>query len=1008
MPKSTQLPPRRLIAMSAVALFTSLLGLQPWTTNATHISLVVVGAIIGVLWPALHLIFELQFLQREVLNSAMVGWLGAAVLLSPYYMESRDMANGKPFPVEIAYVVSLIHIAASYAVEIAVGPQLFAAAGHLMMLFFYFHRAPRFVFFIGAFWVVFACVNGVVEVVARRSQLQKYFATASQVVDRNRANRAITMQACGRAGSPALVESLSCGTLSIPAATLDAYGVITEFNSDFAALVGLDSDFVVGRSFESFLEWISAEGAPALAAQIEEVLAGRTIQATREAPMRISLRAAGFEASDLEASYSPAGTSHVGRFAATLDVWRSFNHDDAETELVIQRPLIFAVCEAVPVPLCVADPDGTVLHWSASLSHLTELRDYDMLGQNLFADLFGSPDRPMMKPRVYPFSGETRISSGAAKVAKVLTYTLVEWSSPCQREAEDDNRHPTNEPLVCYFERSRLGSRDRGGAHLLASLRRLLEHVSMTADGRPRLDVATGKDSLSSFYENVSQLVTQMAAFDPHVTPPINSDDHHVDPKEDLLHTPAMGYSLSQQPRSVTETTLALRSPTLTFQEECSSPVAACEPPALAPPMPPPAVTVPEESSMSGWGRLTSQDPSVCSSGMISCAMGREYRVGRSAQCALKIRDPQVSSVQFTILRRPGLKEPQVVLVDRSANGTFVNVKRVGKGHSCVLNSGDCITFRLSTGRFFMGFVFELVKTKPTPNRTVEGAVKVPADIPPDAAEPEPFEWRIGEEMLGKGGNGEVYLGINVTNGKLIAVKRVALLQDPESVKKYHNLQEEIKVLSRAKHKNIVQYLGSAQNDTHLHIMLEFVPGGSLRHLLDNFGPFGDSVIIHYVRQILEGLAYLHGRGIVHGDLKCANVLVTDKGEVKLSDFGTARLKADRQSSDNGNANTFTVVGTLLWMAPELIRGETKCCPTTDIWAVGCCLIEMMGGECPWNEYDIQSEDQIGNLLMYCTEPPEIPPRGNSLLHTLAHACLNLNYAERPNAQELLRLLPPS
>ncbi|RNF02319.1 putative protein kinase [Trypanosoma rangeli] len=423
------------------------------------------------------------------------------------------------------------------------------------------------------------------------------------------------------------------------------------------------------------------------------------------------------------------------------------------------------------------------------------------------------------------------------------------------------------------------------------------------------------------------------------------------------------------------------------------------------------------------------------------------------------------------------------VLYDQSVNGTFVNVRKVGNGKCVNLRDHDLITFRLSSSRFFLGFQFLLTNEQGTPlseradvpakssgmnssavlkgarplrhrtssetgsffaacNSQLGGGAQSKSNGGSSSRRPasatrsrssragaavqhrETIEWKIGEELLGKGGNAEVFLGMNMTNGKLIAVKRVPLpttaSEDPnhkEGLKQYISLQEEIKVLSKAIHPNIVQYFGSSQNLQYFNILLEFVPGGSLRHLLDNFGALSPGVICSYLRQTLEGLHYLHQHNLVHSDVKAANILVTEKGRVKLSDFGTAKLlnrqhsqSVDRDGKaeivDGSDTATFRLAGTLRWMAPELLRGGAGPTKASDIWSVGCTLIEMLSTEAPWSEYDFESEEQLMNLLKYTTEPPEVPECVElPELTSIARRCLTFDADSRPTCAELLQLV---
>ena len=92
---------------------------------------------------------------------------------------------------------------------------------------------------------------------------------------------------------------------------------------------------------------------------------------------------------------------------------------------------------------------------------------------------------------------------------------------------------------------------------------------------------------------------------------------------------------------------------------------------------------------------------------------------------------------------------------------------------------------------------------------------------------------------------------------------------------------------------DIVQYLDSSTDGQHLNIFLEYVPGGSVAALLSNYGAFEEALVGKFVRQILTGLEYLHGREIIHRDIKGANILVDNKGNIKISDFGISKKVED-------------------------------------------------------------------------------------------------------------------
>jgi serine/threonine protein kinase len=144
---------------------------------------------------------------------------------------------------------------------------------------------------------------------------------------------------------------------------------------------------------------------------------------------------------------------------------------------------------------------------------------------------------------------------------------------------------------------------------------------------------------------------------------------------------------------------------------------------------------------------------------------------------------------------------------------------------------------------------------------------------------------------------------------------------------------------------------------------LEYVPGGSVGSCLRKVGKFSENVTKSFTAQILEGLEYLHSKGILHRvitypirfdfrrsplwqDLKADNILVENTGICKISDFGISKR------TDDLNAAAFTAMqGTVFWMAPEVVKtGKKGYTSKIDIWSVGCVVLEMWAGRRPWND----------------------------------------------------------
>ncbi|KAK3013159.1 hypothetical protein RJ639_009700 [Escallonia herrerae] len=195
-------------------------------------------------------------------------------------------------------------------------------------------------------------------------------------------------------------------------------------------------------------------------------------------------------------------------------------------------------------------------------------------------------------------------------------------------------------------------------------------------------------------------------------------------------------------------------------------------------------------------------------------------------------------------------------------------------------------------------------------------------------------KWKKGR-LLGRGTFGHVYLGFNSGSGQMCAIKEVRVVSDDQTLKEcLKQLNQEITLLSQLSHPNIVQYYGSELGEETLSVYLEYVSGGSIYKLLQEYGRFGEPVIQNYTRQILSGLAYLHARNTVHRDIKGANILVNPNGEIKLADFGMAKHIKSCSSM-------LSFKGSPYWMALEVVMNTNGYGLPVDIWSLGCTILEM-------------------------------------------------------------------
>lgn len=146
----------------------------------------------------------------------------------------------------------------------------------------------------------------------------------------------------------------------------------------------------------------------------------------------------------------------------------------------------------------------------------------------------------------------------------------------------------------------------------------------------------------------------------------------------------------------------------------------------------------------------------------------------------------------------------------------------------------------------------------------------------------------VSKEILGEGAFGRVYLGFNTDTGIQVAVKEMKLNDLKNMNKTANTLRKEIKLMQQLKHPNIVQYYGTIliQNSKGLQIIMEYMSGKSVAHVLKLYGKLKENVVKKYLRDIIDGLIYLHENHVIHRDIKGANILLNEKGNAKLGDFG--------------------------------------------------------------------------------------------------------------------------
>ena len=233
-------------------------------------------------------------------------------------------------------------------------------------------------------------------------------------------------------------------------------------------------------------------------------------------------------------------------------------------------------------------------------------------------------------------------------------------------------------------------------------------------------------------------------------------------------------------------------------------------------------------------------------------------------------------------------------------------------------------------------------------------------------------------ERLGGGGAGVVYKAEDVKLERLVALKFLSTYRSGNEADQRRFLRE-ARATSALEHPNICTvYEIDETEDGRLFIAMSFCEGETLKRKIER-GPLNLAEAVRIASQIAAGLAAAHAKGVVHRDVKPANVIVAPDGRVKVVDFGIAKLADQSRLTRDG-----TAVGTAGYMAPEQIRGETID-PRTDVWALGVVLYEMIAGRTPFpGEND---HERIRGILSRDPQPmatlrPGVPPQLERIVAT--------------------------
>uniref|UniRef100_A0A0E0EUH7 non-specific serine/threonine protein kinase n=1 Tax=Oryza meridionalis TaxID=40149 RepID=A0A0E0EUH7_9ORYZ len=266
-------------------------------------------------------------------------------------------------------------------------------------------------------------------------------------------------------------------------------------------------------------------------------------------------------------------------------------------------------------------------------------------------------------------------------------------------------------------------------------------------------------------------------------------------------------------------------------------------------------------------------------------------------------------------------------------------------------------------------------------------------EIPRDGAS----EWEIDVKLLkfgnkvASGSYGDLYRGTYCSQDVAIKVLK------PERINAdmQREFAQEVYIMRKVRHKNVVQFIGACTKPPNLCIVTEYMSGGSVYDYLHKHkGVFKLPALLGVVMDVSKGMSYLHQNNIIHRDLKTANLLMDENGTVKVADFGVARVKAQ---SGVMTAET----GTYRWMAPEVIEHKPYD-HKADVFSFGILMWELLTGKIPY-EYLTPLQAAVGVVQKGLR--PTIPKNAHAKLSELLQKCWQQEPAERPDFSEILETL---
>ena len=250
------------------------------------------------------------------------------------------------------------------------------------------------------------------------------------------------------------------------------------------------------------------------------------------------------------------------------------------------------------------------------------------------------------------------------------------------------------------------------------------------------------------------------------------------------------------------------------------------------------------------------------------------------------------------------------------------------------------------------------------------------------------------EELVGGGGMADVYKATDRLLQRPVAVKILheQFQRDQEFIEKFHR---EAQAAARLSHPNIVNIYDVGVSAGEHYIVMEYVPGTTLKELIQQRGHLEPDAALAITREIAEALAHAHANGLVHCDIKPHNILMLDGAHAKVADFGIARAVTESTMTYSGN-----VIGSVHYFSPEQAKG-TVITPKSDVYSLGVVLYEMLTGELPFT-----GENPVSIAMKHLQDEPtpvrRIDPAIPPVVEALVARMMAKDPALRPESAELV------